>query len=76
MENLIDVTSKYLDMVHCFECDFDLCCDVNSGFTLDELQEQIDNNLNLKLNYDIELLKELSFNLRRGTVKIVQVNKV
>lgn len=76
MENLIDVTSKYLDMINSFECDFSLACDVSCDFNLNELQEQIYNNSNLKLDHDIELLKELSFNLRRGTVKIVQVNKV
>lgn len=76
MEGLIDITSKYLDMICSFECDFSLACDVSCDFDLNELQEQIDNNLNLKLNHDIELLKELSFNLRHGTVKIVQVNEV
>lgn len=76
MENLIDVTPKYLDMVCSFECDFSLACDVSCKFDLNELQEQIYNNSNLKLNNDIELLKELSFNLRHGIVKIVQINRL
>lgn len=75
MDVFVDLTSRYLDMVHCFECDFDLCCDASSDFRLEELQEQIDNNLNLKLNHDIELLKELSFNLRHGICKIVEVKE-
>lgn len=74
MEKNIDVTSKYLDMIDSFECDFVLAGDVSCDFDLSELQEQIYNNSNLKLIHDIELLQELSFNLRHGVVKIVQVN--
>lgn len=68
-----DLTQKYIGMIHSFECDFSLACDKFSDFDLCELQEQIDNNLNLKLNHDIELLKELSFCLRHGQVKIIKI---
>lgn len=65
-----DVTSEYLDMIHSFECDFVLATDKESDFSLSEIQEQIDKNLNLKLNNDIELLSEFCFNLRHGFLKI------
>lgn len=66
-----DITNKYLDMIDSFACDFSLALDKKSDFSLDELQYQIDNNLNLKLFNDIELLKELSFDLRQGNIKIL-----
>ncbi len=68
-----DVTIKYFDMIHAFECDFSLAVDKDSDFTLDELQQQINDNLNLKLNNDIELLKELSFGIRHHYIKILDI---
>lgn len=68
-----DITSKYLDMICSFECDFSLASDKCSDFSLYELQEQINHNLNLKLNNDIELLNELSFGLRHGFIKIYDI---
>ena len=60
-------------MISSFECDFSLASDKNSDFSLYELQEQINHNLNLKLNNDIELLRELSFDLRHGFIKIYDI---
>jgi len=65
-----DVTNKYLNMLDSFCCDFYLASDNNCSFSLNELQEQINNNSNLALIHDIELLKELSFNLRHNKLKI------
>lgn len=68
-----DVTNKYMFMIDNFSCDFDLAADDDSDFSLEEIQEQIENNLNLRLSNDIELLSELSFNLRHGYVKILDI---
>lgn len=68
-----DVTNKYMFMIDSFSCDFDLAADDDSDFSLEEMQEQIENNLNLRLSNDIELLSELSFNLRHGHVKILDI---
>lgn len=68
-----DVTNKYIFMIDSFSCDFNLAADDDSDFSLEEMQEQIENNLNLRLSNDIELLSELSFNLRHGYVKILDI---
>lgn len=73
MSKFNDLTQKYVSMIEAFECDFSLAVDKGSDFTLDELQEQINDNTNLRLNNDIELLKELSFSLRHGKVKIIEI---
>ena len=69
MKNLTD---KYMSMLDSFSCDFELAMDKSSDFSLYELQYQLDRHLNLKLLNDIELLSELSFNLRHGILKIVE----
>ena len=74
MSKYIDVTNKYLDMIHSFECDFDLAKDRESGFKITELQELIDDN-NEVLMKDIFLLEELSFGLRHNQIKIVEVKE-
>lgn len=68
-----DVTSKYKNMIESFECDFSLACDNESDFELQELQEQIDEKSNFCLLRDIELLKELSFNIRHDLVRIFEI---
>ena len=68
-----DVTNKYLNMIESFECDFSLADGSDDTFSLSEIQEQIDSNSNFKLNKDIELLEELSFDLRHGFTKIYDV---
>lgn len=67
-----DVTSRYLDMLNSFSCDFSLACDKESSFTLFDLQYAIDEKSNFILLNDIRLLIELSFNLRNGFIKIVE----
>lgn len=68
-----DVTKRYMYMIDSFNCDFELASDINSDFSLEEMQEQIENNLNLRLIKDIELLSELSFNLRHGYIKMLDI---
>lgn len=69
---MVDVTMKYRNMIEAFECDFSLACDNKSDFELQELQEQINEKSNISLLRDIELLKELSFNIRHNIVKIIK----
>lgn len=69
----IDVTERYIDMIHAFECDFSLALDRDSDFSLIELQTQIDEKSNPRLFHDINLLEELSFDLRHNNLRIVTV---
>lgn len=70
-----DVTNNYAGMIESFECDFYLAVQqgkgCNFGYGLDDLQIKIEQG-NKRLLSDIELLKELSFGLRSGTLKIVK----
>ena len=65
-----DVTQKYVDMIHSFECDFSCAKDRGDIFSLSLLQYQLNTNSNPKLDKDIKLLEELSFGLRHGLLKI------
>lgn len=64
-----DVIKKYINMIEAIECDFILAKQGNCK--LDMLQEKL-NNKDYKLMKDIDLLEELSFNLRHGKIKIVE----
>lgn len=67
-----DVTEKYIHMIEAFECDFSLAIDKDSNFDLEELQQQINEKSNYILLRDIELLQELSFNLRHRKIKFIE----
>ena len=67
-----DVTEKYVHMIEAFECDFVLAISKDSDFDLNELQQQIKEKSNYTLLRDIELLQELSFNLRYGKIKLIE----
>ena len=63
-----DVTYKYENMIQAFECDFNY-----GDFTMfDDLKRLIESK-NEMLSKDIELLQELSFGIRYGNLKIVEV---
>lgn len=68
-----DETIKYADMIEAFECDFNVVEIKNNGFGGDKIR--FDFPVSKKLFDDIELLRELSFNLRHGKVKIVNVEE-
>lgn len=68
-----DITNKYAGMIESFECDFSLASDKHSLFNIGKLQEKINTGDKRMLN-DIELLKELSFNIRHNKIKIIQNN--
>lgn len=65
-----DVTKKYINMIESFECDFALL-DIKLN---EEGKEKIriDFPISKQLYDDVELLKELSFNLRHEKIKIVE----
>lgn len=67
-----DVTDKYINMIHSFECDFVLAISEDNDFDLSELQQQIKEKSNYILLRDIELLQELSFNLRHRKIKLIE----
>ena len=66
-----DVTAKYGGMIEAFECDFNVY----------EIEKYITEQGTIKFEFpaskrlfdDIELLRELSFNLRHNKCKIVEV---
>lgn len=73
-----DQTEKYAGMIEAFECDFNLALDEENGHSLDGLQLKIDQNDERMLS-DIELLQELSYGIRHGSIKIIEqtlVNEV
>lgn len=66
---MIDVTEKYVNMIEAFECDF--CLAEDDYNKLDYLKNMLITK-DYKLLRDIELLKELSFNLRHNKTKIYE----
>nr|DAK86858.1 MAG TPA: hypothetical protein [Caudoviricetes sp.] len=66
-----DQTGKYAGMIESFECDFTLAVEQGEKYGLDDLQVKIEHG-DKKLLSDIELLKELSYGLRSGKLKIVK----
>ncbi len=70
-EQAEDLTKKYAGMIQSFECDFSLAAEPGGAYGLDDLQVKIEHG-DKKLLSDIELLKELSYGLRSGKLKIVK----
>ena len=66
-----DVTDKYLHMIQAFECDFSLAKDYNEYERIDLLKQSLKDK-DKDLLQDIELLKELSFNLRHKKLKLME----
>ena len=67
-----DVTKKYINMIEAFECDFVLAKDGKERLT--SLQQHIEDR-DKDLLEDINLLEELSFNLRHGRAKIYEMEE-
>ena len=67
-----DKTNKYVNMIEAFECDFSLAKENNTHYQISKLQAMIESR-DEGLMKDIDLLSELSFNLRHGKAKIVEV---
>lgn len=67
-------TDKYAGMIDAIESDFSLAADPESGHGLDELQLKIEQG-DERLLKDIELLKALSFGIRHGRLRIVEVEE-
>ena len=68
-QKMKDLTEKYVNMIEAFECDFVLA--IGGARNLSSLQQNIEEK-EPDLLKDIELLQELSFNLRHGKLKIVE----
>lgn len=66
-----DQTKKYAGMIESFECDFSLAIEQGEKYGLDDLQLKIEQG-DKRLLSDIEFLKELSYGLRSGKLKIVK----
>lgn len=66
-----DVTGEYAKMIEAFECDFVLTRDDND---LSDLQKNLQNK-DGRILRDIELLEKLSYGIRYGKVKIMEVEK-
>ena len=71
-ENFTDKTDKYVNMIEAFECDFSLAKENNTHYQISKLQDIIESR-DEGLMKDIDLLSELSFNLRHGKAKIVEL---
>lgn len=71
VSNFKNVTDKYLDMIEAFECDFSVAKNYNEYEKLDWLKHSLKNQ-DKDLIRDIELLEELSFNLRHGKIKLME----
>lgn len=68
---LNDVTEKYANMIEAFECDFSLATEPDTKYGLDGLQVKIEKG-DGRLLTDIELLQELSYKIRQGSIKIIE----
>lgn len=66
-----DQTKKYAGMIEAFECDFSLAKNPENGHGMDDLQVKIEQGDGRILS-DIELLEELSYGIRHGTIKILK----
>ena len=72
LDNEIDVTEKYKNMINAFESDFNLLYNYNDFQILDDLKRLIENKNNRLIN-DIKLLQDLSFGLRYNKIKIKEI---
>lgn len=65
-----DQTAKYARMIEAIECDFSLAMEPENGHGLDDLQVKIEKG-DGRIISDIELLQELSYGIRHGSIKIM-----
>lgn len=67
-----DVTGEYVRMIEAFECDFVLARDDGEQLCL---QEELEKGSE-RLLHDIELLEKLSYGLRYGKLRILELGKI
>lgn len=67
-----DVTEDFVYMIDAFSCDFDLA--VQNKNKLWELNKEIENK-NQRLLHDIDKLRELSYCIGNGVIKLIKVEK-
>ncbi len=74
----MDITDKYLDMLESFENDYNLLINDSYGLTgMNQCIKRIKNNEKLlpgdkKLLNDLDLLRQLTYDLRFGFIKIIK----
>lgn len=66
-----DVTKKYENMIHAFECDFSIAFNYGDYKIFDDLKSLYESG-NKRLLEDTKLLQELCFNLRHGKIKLIE----
>lgn len=66
-----DVTKKYENMIHAFECDFSIAFNYGDYKIFDDLKSLYESG-NKRLLEDTKLLQELCFNLRYGKIKLIE----
>lgn len=69
-----DVTKEYENMIHAFECDFNIAFNYGDYSIFDDLKNLYESK-NKRLLNDTEKLQELCFGLRYGTLRIYKINK-
>ena len=67
-----DVTEDFVYMIDAFSCDFDLA--VQNEKKLWELNKEIENK-NQRLLHDIDKLRELSYCISNGVIKLIKVEE-
>lgn len=74
---MLDVTDEYKNMIESFECDFSLAKE--GAYSLSQLEDALKEEnvgFNIRLVKDIELLEKLSYGLRYGKLKIVEIEEM
>lgn len=67
-----DVTEEFVYMIDAFSCDFDMA--LQNEKKLWELNKEIENK-NQRLLFDIDKLRELSYYMSNGVIKLIKVEK-
>lgn len=67
-----DVTQEFVYMIDAFSCDFDMA--LQNEKKLWELNKEIENK-NQRLLFDIDKLRELSYYMSNGVIKLIKVEK-
>ena len=67
-----DVTEDFVYMIDAFSCDFDMV--LQNEKKLWELNKEIENK-NQRLLLDIDKLRELSYYISNGVIKLIKVEK-
>lgn len=70
---IVDYTDRYIDMIEAIECDYDIALE-ESITNLDSKVRMIFDR-SKRLLKDIDLIKELSFELRHNNCRIIKIEE-